>query len=362
MNLVYREKEFFRSDQFNRLRQFGLPAIETPDELWQFLQLRDFSELVKLADPSAVSKYRQRSYQKTESLGNYIFREIPKRCGGVRVISAPKKRLKAAQRKILHEILDKVPIHPAATAFRARYDITNHVTPHVSRKIVVAMDLRDFFPTISKARVAAFFCWLGYPPKVAHILSLLCTVNNFPNRCSRRRVLPQGAPTSPALANAIVYRLDCRMAGLAKKFGASYTRYADDLAFSGDEEFKRGLSRWVPLMRKIISEEGFRVNQAKTRFMRRGQRQRLTGLNVNHHPSVGREEIDRLKAILHNARRAGSLESQNREKVPHFADYLSGRITWIARFHPDRGSRLRAQLEALTSTGSLNVPLMPPPE
>lgn len=333
----------------DRRADWNLPRIETADELWKGLGLKDYRELVHLADPDHLSSLGVSHLSPGEiKLCNYVCRTIPKRSGGTRVICAPKSRLKAAQRRIHAEILAKVPLHPAAVAFRRGGSTLAHAAPHVGKDVVLAWDLQDFFPSISKPRVGAFFRWLGYPASVSHVLALLCTSTipqNWPPNA--KRTIPQGAPTSPAIANAVCFRLDCRLSGLAKKFGASYTRYADDLAFSGDFEFKRGLSRFIPLARIIIREEGFRVKATKTRFMRSGRRQFLTGLNVNHRPSLGRKDYDVLKAILTNAERAGSLESQNREKHANFAEHLRGRIAWHRRFHPSRGQKLLARLNAL---------------
>jgi RNA-directed DNA polymerase len=142
--------------------------------------------------------------------------------------------------------------------------------------------------------------------------------------------LPQGAPTSPALSNLAAWRLDRRLAALAAGFGARMTRYADDLAFSGDEA--------------IALEEGFRVNHRKTRVMRQGRRQTLCGVVVNDTTNLPRRERDRLRATLFNVARSG-LESQNRDGHPDFLRHLEGRVAWAAALNPGAGKRLRAQLE-----------------
>ena len=122
--------------------------------------------------------------------------------------------------------------------------------------------------------------------------------------------LPQGAPTSPALANLAAWRLDRRLAGLAAAFGAHVTRYADDLAFSGDEAFGRSLRFFVARVGAIAAEEGFRVNHRKTRVMRQGRRQTLCGVVDNDTTNLPRRERDRLRATLFNVARLG-VESQN---------------------------------------------------
>jgi hypothetical protein len=158
--------------------------------------------------------------------------------------------------------------------------------------------------------------------------------------------LPQGAPTSPALANLCAYRLDCRLVGLAKSAGASYTRYADDLAFSGGAEFEKGVERFSVHVAAIAMEEGFRVHHRKTRIMRQGVRQHLAGMVVNRHLNVARSDFDRVKAILTNCVRLGC-ESQNRTGHPQFRLHLEGKVSFVEMVNPARGERLRTIFERI---------------
>src|SRR5207248_9475177 len=146
------------------------------------------------------------------------------------------------------------------------------------------------------------------------------TSNRPHNRAAH---LPQGAPTSPALANLCAYRLDCRLDALARSLGAAYTRYADDLAFSGGEELERGARRFQVLVCRVALEEGFEVHTRKSRFMRRAVRQQLAGVVVNDRPNVKRADFDALKAILCNCARHGPA-SQNRDGRGAFRAYLPG--------------------------------------
>jgi RNA-directed DNA polymerase len=152
--------------------------------------------------------------------------------------------------------------------------------------------------------------------------------------------LPQGAPTSPALANLLAYRVDCRLAGLAGSAGAAYTRYADDLAFSGDEAYARQAEHFSVQAAAILLEEGFTVHHRKTRIMRSGVRQQLAGQVVNVHLNVARTDFDRLKAILTNCIRLGP-DSQNRGNHPSFRAHLLGRINFVTMVNAARGARLR---------------------
>ena len=151
--------------------------------------------------------------------------------------------------------------------------------------------------------------------------------------------LPQGAPTSPALANLCAFHLDLRLTSAARASGASYSRYADDLAFSGGPDFARRARDFATLAAAIALDEGFGVNFRKTRVMRRGTRQRLCGVVVNAHPNVPRDEYDRLKAILTNCRRHGA-DSQNREQHADFRAHLRGRVAWVEAVAPARGATL----------------------
>ncbi|MEO8426333.1 MAG: reverse transcriptase domain-containing protein [Verrucomicrobiota bacterium] len=162
----------------------------------------------------------------------------------------------------------------------------------------------------------------------------------------QRPHLPQGAPTSPALANLAAYRFDCRLAGLAKAAGAHYTRYADDLVFSGDNGFAAMIDRFYIQVCAIALEEGFEVHTRKTRIMRRSVAQRAVGLVLNSHLNVSRDSFDCLKAILHNCVVHGT-NGQNRHGVANFKAHLAGRIAHVDMINPTRGKRLREEFERI---------------
>ena len=134
--------------------------------------------------------------------------------------------------------------------------------------------------------------------------------------------------------------MDRRLEGLARHCDARYTRYADDLSFSGDETFARRIGGFLGSATDIVRDEGFSIHTAKTRIMRRGARQVVTGLVVNEHVNILRHDYDTLKAILHNCAKHGA-ESQNRSGVPNFPAHLAGRIAWVEHVNPVRGARLR---------------------
>jgi len=230
--------------------------------------------------------------------------------------------------------------------------IRTFAEPHTGQRVVLRMDLADFFPTFVGARVQAFFRTVGYPEPVADLLGGICSnVAPAPTFEARQLYgaphLPQGAPTSPALSNACFYRVvDCRLAGLAEAAGAHYSRYADDLAFSGDEAFDRRVDRFATHLAVLLEEEGFRVNHHKTRIMRQGVRQRLAGLVTNRRTNVPRPDFDRLKATLTNCGRRGPA-GENREKVEDFRAHLQGRVAFVASVNPAKGAKLRALFERI---------------
>lgn len=333
-----------------------VPAIVTPLELTVRLGL-ELAELDWFADIKGLERATGDG-----PLRHYAYRWKPKRNGSTRLIEAPKGRLKAIQREILREILAPIPPHDAAHGFRPGRSVRTFVEAHAGRAVVLKMDLLDFFPTVVLARVVALFRTAGYPEPVANALASLCT-NRVPfelwrrpdapasgpdawrtRQLYRRAHLPQGAPTSPALANLCAHRLDSRLAGLAASAGASYTRYADDLAFSGDAEFARSIARFHAHAAAIILEEGFQANPRKTRVMRQGVRQRLAGAVLNVRPNVPRDDFDALKATLHNCLRHGP-EGQNRSAHPDFRAHLLGRIAHVATLNPARAARLKGMFD-----------------
>jgi retron-type reverse transcriptase len=160
------------------------------------------------------------------------------------------------------------------------------------------------------------------------------------------RGLPQGACTSPGLSNQVARRLDRRLAGLAKKLGLACTRYADDITLSGGPEVMDKIGYLMARVRHIAQEEGFAVQERKSRVQRRNTAQVVTGLVVNDKPGVRRRELRRIRAILHRARREG-LDFQNREKRPNFRAWLEGKIAWISMSRPEIGVRMKEQLRAL---------------
>lgn len=337
------------------LAGLALPALATPGELADWLGITP-GELDWFAND-------WNNTAAPEKLKHYRYRWLAKRSGGARLIEAPKENLHAIQRRILRGILDRVPVHEAAHGCVKGRSVLDNARRHAGAPLLLKMDLRDFFVSIPAWRIHALFRSLGYPVATARYLTGLTThatpayllrqvpQAEYPSPEERRqrqgwarqffeRHLPQGAPTSPALANLCAYRLDLRLAGAARECHARYSRYVDDLAFSCvDGDPARG-RRILAMLQDIILEEGFTPNWRKTRLASTATAQRLTGLVVNAYPNLPRQEYDTLKAILTNCCRHGTA-SQNRDGRPDFRSHLQGRIAWFRQVNPARGEKLR---------------------
>ncbi len=330
----------------------NLPTIDTTSDLCELLEIH----------PQRLDawsrRWRQRPEmvaERTERHSAYFTYWQPKKRGGARLIEIPKPDLKQAQRRLLSRVIERLEPHEAATGFRRGYSILDHAGLHVGQQLVLKCDLQDFFVTIRAARVHAIFRRMGYSETVSRALTAIVT-----SRASARRAregsqygvdfnaakrhqcdhLPQGAPTSPALANLAAFNLDLRLASLAEGAGARYSRYADDLTFSGARGSGLSNERYYLRVCAIALDEGFSINTRKTRRMTQSQRQHITGLVVNERRNVSRDEFDRLKAILTNAAREG-LDSQNLERRENFRLHLLGKIAFVAQVNPSRGEKLR---------------------
>lgn len=333
-----------RTSDADKLSAAGLPVLQSPADLAAALGL-------------TIPRLRWLCFH-TEAATriHYVQFEVPKKSGGMRTLSAPHRTLAGAQQWVLINILAKLPTEEAAHGFVPGRSTLTNARPHAARDIVVNLDLEGFFPSIGVARVRHLFRFIGYSGSVATLLALLCT------ECPRRRViyagtpyfvatgprgLPQGASTSPALSNQIGRKLDRRLAGLARKLGLTYTRYADDLTFSAPPGFRDRIGYLIARVRHIAADEKFTVNTKKTRVLRPESRQMVTGLVVNSAPAVPRRLVRRLRAILHRAKSEG-LAAQNRIGHPNFRGWVEGMIAYIAMSRPDVGGKLRSALDQLS--------------
>lgn len=350
------------------LDHFALPDIPTLADLAQWLEL-DADRLAWLASPAQA--FRASAAPGAQPASHYRYQLQPKRLGGLRLLEIPKADLKRAQRRILDELLRHVPVHEAAHGFVPGRSVASHAAAHAGKEVVIGFDLRDFFPAIRASRVHATWRTLGYPEGVARALTALCTHRTDAAIIERLRDdggldwmgakrlaaphLPQGSPCSPALANLCAFRLDLRLEGLAWVFGATYTRYADDLVFSGPASLRAqfgALRAWVD---GIAADEGFELHPRKLRCMPRHRQQRVTGVVVNDKANAPREDFDRLRAVLHRCATQGPA-AQNRTKLDDFRGHLLGRIAWIGQFNAARKARLMRLFERIDWTSAAQTP------
>lgn len=286
---------------------------------------------------------------------HYRVRLIQRQDGRLRLLEIPKARLKQVQRLILRGLLPATACSEQAHGFVPGRSVLTHARQHCGRGSLLQLDLRGWFASITLPRVRSLFLDLGHPREVAEALAQLCTVRldsaglaRLPAEMrmqARDRRLPQGAPTSPALANLCAIRLDRRLAAYATEAGWRYSRYADDLVFSSEAPSSSDMRRALPTLERILRDEGFAPHPAKTRIQSHGQRQRVTGIVTNARPALAREEFDRLKAEVH-------AWCQGRERIIDGETRalallrLRGRLGWLRQVHPTRGERLLSRLRA----------------
>ncbi|MEZ6123796.1 MAG: reverse transcriptase family protein [Planctomycetaceae bacterium] len=336
------------------------PKIDTDEAIRQLTTTADICRWLGISDSDLAWFADRRQLERLTQSGplrHYRYRWKRKANGRCRLIEAPKFRLREIQRRLLHDVLEHIPLHEAAHGFRKARSIQTHVQPHIGRAVVLKMDLEDFFPSVIPARLTRILMHVGYPETVAEALTALCCNHvppdvfaDFPfpddpqaryrsRLLYQRPHLPQGAPGSPAAANVCAFRLDQRLAGLAHSANAAYTRYADDLLFSGDKAFARGARRFAVIVAAIAMEEGYQVNHHKTRIMSQAAQQRAVGLVLNEKMQASRAEYDRLKAVLHHCVRHGP-NSVNADQHPHFQAHLRGRIHHVAQSSESRMTKL----------------------
>jgi len=228
-----------------------LPAVFEERHLSRLIGV-DYREMVFYLS-SAPARYRQ-------------FR-IPKRLGGSREINVPAPLLLAIQQWILKNILYKLPMSEVAHGGIPGRSIFSNAAPHLGARSLLKMDLKDFFDTVRLPKGIRIFEAAGYSPHLSRSLALLCFESGR---------LPQGAATSSVLANLAAISMDYRLSALAKKYGLNYSRYVDDLTFSG-----RSIGpRFTLLVQKVVDDSGFIINRDKTRLMRGPSPKFVTGLSV----------------------------------------------------------------------------------
>ncbi len=361
-------------------------------------QVSDLSSPEALANGLGVTISRLRwltFHREVDTATHYRRWQIPKRDGSMRTITAPKKYLKAAQRWALRNVFDKLPVHGNSHGFLLGRSIVTNATVHAGADVIVKVDIKDFFPTITFRRVKGLLRKAGLSEGVSTLVALLSTESpreviahkgKTLHVAAGPRALPQGAPTSPAITNILCRRMDKRLSGLSRLLGMKYTRYADDLTFSyrspsegtppklpkstkaakepkAPKEPKTAVTPALKATARanapigvllrgvmtILRSEGFRVHTKKTKVMRSGARQAVTGLVVNHAKGaaparVPRETIRKLRAAIHNRKRGSG--AKGAESLAQ----LKGLAAFVYMADPVRGRLFLDEIATLESS------------
>lgn len=326
-----------------KLAKYSLPVFIHEGALAQGMQI-------------SVGKLRFLAFnRKVSKISHYRQFYMPKKTGGKRLISAPMPDLKAAQEWVLHNILYKVPVHDVVNGFYPKKSILTNASPHLGKDTVINIDLKDFFPTVTYRRVKGLFRSLGYSERISTILGLICTEANTQQVtlddqnyyiAASERHLPQGAPSSPAITNLLCRKLDARLQGLAKKYQFTYTRYADDMTFSCDQEGQEGIKAFLANIRRVVKEEGFYIHPDKLRIMRKGARKEVTGIVVNEKPNITRKQLDRFRALIFQIEKDGPA-GKTWNGSDNVLSAIRGYANFIKMVNPEKGGPLALRVDAL---------------
>ncbi len=317
----------FENLNLSRLKKRKLPILN---------DLRDFAEASFVSTKFLTWLCYHKDVSETDHYHRF---KIPKRNGGLREISSPKNYLRWMQNRIKRDILEKLPMNNLATAYKKGGSIINNAIPHLKKQVVVKIDLKDFFFSISFSRVRGYFHSLGYSSGMATIFALICCdcqreIIDYKGKkyyvAKSRRRLKQGALTSPILSNLIAQNMDNRISKLVKACDpeASYTRYADDIAISVNSNFSEKI---LGLVNKIIKEEGFYVNPHKFKVMREPQEKIITGIKCNGSTlNLPRKYIKNLRAEIYNAYKKNNVLSSS----------IMGKINYVGHINPEQVAKL----------------------
>lgn len=298
----------------NRLLDNGLPVIFDVKHLALLIGI-ETAELTKMV--FSGERY-------------YTEAKIPKKSGGFRSLYIPSAELKYIQRWILSNILNKINISEFATGFCPNKSILDNARIHINKKCIVNMDIKDFFPSVTFEMTYRIFSYYGYTNEISFILAKLCTYKGC---------LPQGSPASPCISNIVCLKLDSRLSKLAMKYQAVYSRYADDLTFSSDNDIKS----IIPVATKIINDENYKVNDKKSRIAYPHQRQEVTGLLVNGNkvriPKKYKKEL--YKELYYCAKFGvqGHLDKISCTKA-FYKEHVYGKIYFVNMVEPEEAKKL----------------------
>lgn len=327
--------------------------METRDDL---LALLNRIKEEEMAERGAKSKFfpftrKHMNYycNPKNSFHRYTQFKIKKKTGGFRTITAPRNRSFKLMLHCLNELL-KALYTPSdhATGFTEGRSVVTNAEVHRGANYILNLDLKDFFPSIEQPRV-----WkrlqlkpFGFPVAVANAIAGLCCMKESRDMPDGSRkdvyVLPQGAPTSPIITNMICDKLDRRLAGIARRFGLKYTRYADDITFSSMHNVYAKNGEFLTELRRIIADQGFTINEAKTRLQKVGGRQEVTGIIVSHKLNVTQKYVRDIRNILYIWDRYGysdafyrfypkykSDKGHVKKGIPNLINVIDGKLMYL---------------------------------
>lgn len=340
MKVVNETVEFFECDM-NMVSKIGLmEAVEMVLDFSSTNTVPFIYDTYQLSDMFAIGRKNLFSLIRNCDQ-NYKQINIKKSNGYIRVLYSPITRLKAIQNIILKEILYKIPVSKYATAYRKGAKLIDNAEPHCGKKYLLKMDLRHFFDSITFNQVySSVFNTCRYPKQIGTILTALCC---------RQDVLPQGAPTSPALSNIVMKSFDDYFGKWCEKRNFSYTRYCDDITVSGDSSVYSAYLK----AKALLENMGFEINQNKTHFITNTNRQEVTGLVVNERARVSSDYRRKLRQEIHYVTKYGVLDAlkhlkdSNYESVYSYYSSLIGRINYVLQIEPENQQmlNLKADLE-----------------
>lgn len=293
---------------------YGIPIFKTQEEVLNFLELENVS----------FDRYSSFFLEKN---------------GKTREITAPNRKLKKRQRWILENILNKVNVSECVHGFVPGRSIVTNAKVHVNKNTIMCFDISNFFPSISADNVFSIFCQLGYNDKVAALFTNICTYVN---------ALPQGAPTSPMIANIMFRKTDDKLIEFAEAHGLCYTRYADDMTFSGDY----GIEKYEKDICQIVENEGWRINGEKTHIMTVPKRQMVTGLVVSDTVKVPKKFKRLFRQEIYYCRKYGvtsHLLARNRTSAVNYESYMYGKAYFVNMVEREEGQKMLKELDDIFS-------------
>ena len=291
-----------------------------------------FDVISHISAITSKSDYKSETGKRLDHM--YLKWSLPKKSGGVRIISAPNPSLKIVQRRILEKLLDPLGFHSCAYGFTKGRSIKDNALVHIGNPIVTNVDISNCFPSVRWPLV------LGVLRRDLGSKLSSSAISTLADICTAEGGLPIGAPTSPSLLNRVLLVSDRILEMESKKRSCNYSRYADDLTFSGEH----GAIEMIGVSKGVLGRIGLSLDPKKTNIFRKGRRQAVTGLVVNQHVSVPRRIRKRLRAAVHSAENGRQITWQGTDQS---LQSLEGRLSFLAMIHLKEGQALKTRIKEI---------------